>query len=441
VPEPKNAAFDARSFIREKRDGARHAPGAVRDFVRAFTDGSVPDYQVAAWLMAVFFRGLEGDETFELTDAMLRSGEVIAFEGLPAPTVDKHSTGGVGDKISLPLAPLVAACGACVPMISGRGLGHTGGTLDKLEAIPGFNPKLSVADFKRIVRELGLAFGGQTAQLAPADGKLYALRDVTATVECIPLIIASILSKKYASGTDAVVFDVKTGRGAFMRERADARRLAEGLIAVSKRMGKRATALVTNMDQPLGFAIGNALEVAESLDVLKGGGPADVRELTLALAGEMLVLAGVSKDAAAARTSAEAALASGAALEKFRQVAKAQGGDVAALDDPSRLAQTPHVEAVPAPAAGFVVAIDAYALGELIVYLGGGRARKEDTVDPAVGVVLAKKVGDSVAAGEPLAHAHVRTLGQADAVRTIAAAYRIEPGAPAPAALVLERLA
>ena len=441
MPEPKNAAFDARSFIREKRDGARHAPGAVRDFVRAFTDGSVPDYQVAAWLMAVFFRGLEGDETFELTDAMLRSGEVIAFEGLPAPTVDKHSTGGVGDKISLPLAPLVAACGACVPMISGRGLGHTGGTLDKLEAIPGFNPKLSVADFKRIVRELGLAFGGQTAQLAPADGKLYALRDVTATVECIPLIIASILSKKYASGTDAVVFDVKTGRGAFMRERADARRLAEGLIAVSKRMGKRATALVTNMDQPLGFAIGNALEVAESLDVLKGGGPADVRELTLALAGEMLVLAGVSKDAAAARTSAEAALASGAALEKFRQVAKAQGGDVAALDDPSRLAQTPHVEAVPAPAAGFVVAIDAYALGELIVYLGGGRARKEDTVDPAVGVVLAKKVGDSVAAGEPLAHAHVRTLGQADAVRTIAAAYRIEPEAPAPAALVLERLA
>ena len=434
------SSFDARSFIREKRDGARHAPGAVRAFVAAFTADGVPDYQVAAWLMAVFFRGLDPEETFELTDAMLRSGEVIRFEGLPAPTVDKHSTGGVGDKISLPLAPLVAACGACVPMISGRGLGHTGGALDKLESIPGFDPKLEVAAFKRLVRELGLAFGGQTAQLAPADGKLYALRDVTATVECVPLIIASILSKKYASGTDAVVFDVKTGRGAFMRERSDARKLAEGLIAVSKRMGKRAAALITNMDQPLGFAIGNALEVVESIDILMGRGPADVRELTLALASEMLVLARVAPDVAAARARAEQALASGAALEKFRAIVAAQGGDVQAIDQPSRLPRAPQVVPVPAPRAGFVHGIDAYALGELVVHLGGGRTRKEDVIDPAVGVVLAKKTGDPVAAGEPLAHLHVRDSTATDALRTLAAAYRIEAGAPTATQLVLERL-
>jgi pyrimidine-nucleoside phosphorylase/thymidine phosphorylase len=437
VPE----AFDARAFIREKRDGARHAPGAVRAFVGAFTRGDVPDYQVAAWLMAVFFKSLEDEETFELTDAMLHSGSVIAFEGLPGPTVDKHSTGGVGDKISLPLAPLVAACGAFVPMISGRGLGHTGGTLDKLESIPGFNPKLAVGDFKRLVREQGFAFGGQTAELAPADGKLYALRDVTATVECIPLIIASILSKKYASGTDAVVFDVKTGRGAFMRERGDARRLAEGLIAVSKKMGKRATALVTNMDQPLGHAIGNALEVSESIDVLRGGGPADVRELTLALAAEMLVLAGVSGEVPAGRARAEQALASGAALEKFRAIVTAQGGDAAAIDDPSRLPRAPHVVPVPAQGAGFVEAIDAYALGELVVHLGGGRTRKEDAVDPAVGIVLAKKVGDRVEAGEPLAHLHLRFAEAGELARTLASAYRITGAKSALPELVLERLA
>ncbi|MEP7028796.1 MAG: thymidine phosphorylase [Candidatus Eisenbacteria bacterium] len=432
--------FDARGFIRTKRDGARHAPGAVRDFVRAYTAGDVPDYQVAAWLMAVFLRGLADEETFELTDAMLHSGEVIAFEGLPSPTVDKHSTGGVGDKISLPLAPLVAACGACVPMISGRGLGHTGGTLDKLEAIPGFDPKLSVADFKRLVRSLGFAFGGQTAQLAPADGKLYALRDVTATVECIPLIIASILSKKYASGTEAVVFDVKTGRGAFMRERADAKRLAEGLIAVSQRMGKRATALVTNMDQPLGFAIGNALEVVESIDVLKGTGPADVRELTLELAAEMLALAGVAKDRKDARARAEGALASGAALEKFRAIVEAQGGDPAVIDDPARLPRAPRVVAVLAPGAGFVHAIDSYALGELVVGMGGGRARKEDTIDPAVGIVLAKKTGDRVEAGEELARLHLGSAQNPAFESAVANAFRIEPKAPAAALLVIERL-
>jgi pyrimidine-nucleoside phosphorylase len=434
-------AFDARAFIREQRDGARHAPGAVRDFVRAFTAGDVPDYQVSAWLMAVFFKGLADEETFELTDAMLHSGTVIRFEDLPGPTVDKHSTGGVGDKISLPLAPLVAACGAYVPMISGRGLGHTGGTLDKLESIPGFDPKLKVADFMRLVREHHFAFGGQTTELAPADGKLYALRDVTATIECIPLIIASILSKKYASGTDAVVFDVKTGRGAFMRERADARKLAEGLIAVSKRLGKRATALVTNMDQPLGYAIGNALEVVESIEILRGQGPADVRELTLALAAEMLVLAGVEPDAAAARKRAEQALASGSALDNFRTIVAAQGGDAAAIDDPSRLPRAPHLVPVPAPTGGFVHAIDSYALGELVVQMGGGRAKKEDAVDPGVGIVLLKKVGDSVDPDEPIAHLHSRDLDAGNLVHAVTGAYRMEQAALPATALVLERLA
>ena len=300
-----DATFDMRTFLRAKRDGARHDAGAVHAFIAAYTAGEVPDYQVAAWLMAAFLRGLDDAETFALTDAMLHSGDVLTLADLPGPTVDKHSTGGVGDKISLPLAPIVAACGACVPMISGRGLGHTGGTLDKLEAIPGFSPQLAPSRFADLVRRHGLAFGGQTDRLAPADGKLYALRDVTATVECIPLIVASILSKKYASGTDRVVFDVKTGRGAFMRERADAVALARALIAVSARMGKSASALVTNMDQPLGQAVGNGLEVVESIAVLRGEGPADVRDLTLALAAEMLVLAGLEMDLAVARARAD----------------------------------------------------------------------------------------------------------------------------------------
>ncbi len=435
------ASFDARTFVRAKRDGARHDAGAVHAFVSAFTSGEVPDYQVAAWLMAVFFRGLDDAETFALTDAMLHSGDVITLTGLPGPTVDKHSTGGVGDKISLPLAPIVAACGACVPMISGRGLGHTGGTLDKLESIPGFSPRLSPSRFADLTRTLGLAFGGQTDRLAPADGKLYALRDVTATVECIPLIVASILSKKYASGTDRVVFDVKTGRGAFMRERADAVALARALISVSTRMGKQASALVTNMDQPLGAAVGNALEVAESLDVLRGGGPADIRELTYALAGEMLVLAGLASSAADGRAQAGRVVASGAALAKFRAVAEAQGGDPRSIDDPSRLPHAPVVVPAPSPRGGFVTAIDAYAVGEIVVALGGGRRRKEDAVDPGVGFVLAKKVGDAVGAGESLAAVHAASAeAGAEAARALAAAYSFGDAPPAGAPLVWERV-
>ncbi|MGH7724111.1 MAG: thymidine phosphorylase [Candidatus Eiseniibacteriota bacterium] len=419
-PGDPRATVDARAMVRAKRDGARHAPGAVRAWIDAYTRGDVPDYQMSAWLMAVYFQGLDDAEAFELTEAMLHSGRVLRFEGLPGPTVDKHSTGGVGDKISLPLAPLVAACGAYVPMISGRGLGHTGGTLDKLESIPGFTTALDPERFQRQVRELGLAFGAQTKDLAPADGKLYALRDVTATVESIPLIIASILSKKYASGTEAVVFDVKTGRGAFMRELEQAQTLARGLLDVSKRLGRRATALVTNMDQPLGRAVGNALEVAESVEILKGGGPGDVRELTLALASEMLVLAGLERDLEKARTRTTGVLDSGAAFEKFRRIVREQGGDVSVLDEPAGLPRARRVEPVVAPRSGRVTGIDSYAVGEAVVALGGGRRKAGERIDPAVGIILHVKVGDAVEPGGLLAEMHTSN----DTGEGIAAAVR-----------------
>jgi pyrimidine-nucleoside phosphorylase/thymidine phosphorylase len=433
--------IDARTLIREKRDGTTHAPGAVAGLIDAYTQGSVPDYQMSAWLMAVYFRGLDDAETFELTHSMLHSGRVLAFAGLGGPAVDKHSTGGVGDKISLPLAPLVAACGAYVPMISGRGLGHTGGTLDKLESIPGFTTGLEPARFERQVRALGMAFGGQTGELAPADGKLYALRDVTATVECIPLIIASILSKKYASGAEGVVFDVKCGRGAFMKDRDRATALAQGLLGVSKRLGKRASALVTRMDAPLGRTVGNALEVEESIAVLKGGGPEDVRELTLALAVEMLLLAGLETDAAAARVRLANALDDGTALERFRRVIEAQGGDARVVDDPGRLPRAPHVLPVPAPAAGFVQAIDGYALGEAVVELGGGRQKKEDAVDPAVGLVLTRVVGERAEAGEPLALVHASRPADPALLARVRDAFTIAQSRPAEAPIVLDRLA
>jgi pyrimidine-nucleoside phosphorylase/thymidine phosphorylase len=430
---------DARTAIRHKRDGGRHTPEEVQALADAYAKGEVPDYQMAAWLMAVFYQGLDRDETMALTRAMLHSGTVIEFEDLPGPTVDKHSTGGVGDKISLPLAPIVAACGAYVPMLSGRGLGHTGGTLDKLESIPGFRTRLSIDEFKRQVRALGLAFGGQTADLAPADGKLYALRDVTATVECVPLIVSSILSKKFASGTRRVVFDVKTGRGAFMRRHERAHELGRALLEVTGALGFEGVALVTDMDQPLGRAAGNALEVVESIEVLRGGGPEDVRALTLRLAGEMLALAGLAPSVAAGEALAGGALADGRALAKFRAVVEAQGGDPRAIDDPGRLPRAPRVVDVPAPRAGHVAVLDAYAVGEIVVRLGGGRLRKEDGVDPGVGVELLKKVGDRVEAGEPLARIHARDSAEA-ASSDLVESYRIEDRPTRPGPLVLERI-
>lgn len=427
-------------LLERKRDGAESSPEEIAAIVRGAVDGSVPDYQIAAWLMAVFFRGMTAAETAGFTRAMMESGEVLDLADLPGVKVDKHSTGGVGDKITIPLAPIAAACGVTVPMISGRGLGHTGGTLDKLESIPGLGTALTPDEFRRVVRDTGFAIAAAGKSLAPADARLYALRDVTGTVPSIPLIVASILSKKYAAGVEALVLDVKCGAGAFMREEEDARRLAATLVEVSRAMGKTARALVTAMDEPLGLAVGNALEVVESLEVLDGGGPADVRELTRELAAEMVLLAGLEKDAAAARARVDARVADGSARETFARWVARQGGDARAVEDPSRLPRAPHVVEARAGADGFVAAIDAREVGLAANALGAGRARLGDPVDPAVGFVLRVKTGSRVARGEPLADVHARTPEDAArAAERLARAVRIAEAAPARRALVLAR--
>jgi pyrimidine-nucleoside phosphorylase len=431
----------AYELIQRKRDGGRLSGEEIRALIAAYTAGEIPDYQVAALLMAVFFRGLDAAELSAWTDAKLRSGEVLDLSDVPGVKVDKHSTGGVGDKISLPLAPLVAACGVPVPMISGRGLGHTGGTLDKLESIPGFRVDLPPGRFRRQVAELGCCLIGQTATIAPADKKLYALRDATATVESIPLISSSILSKKLAEGIDALVLDVKVGRGAFMKRREDARLLARTMVGIGEAMGKRVVALLTAMDEPLGRTVGNALEVRESLDVLRGGGPADVVELTVRLGAEMLVLGGVARDLADGELRVRRAIADGSGLARFRAIVAAQGGDVRAIDDPSRLPAAPRRVEVPAPRDGFVAAIDSLELGHAAVALGAGRARKEDAVDPGVGFELLWKAGDPVRAGEPIARIHAPAAGPIDAtIARVAAAYRFEDAPPSVGPLVLERI-
>ena len=434
----------AYELIHRKRDGGRLAPAELGALIQGYVAGEIPDYQLAAFCMAVFFRGLDEEETGALTDAMLRSGDVLDLSALPGVKVDKHSTGGVGDKVSLPLAPLAAACGVKVPMVSGRGLGHTGGTLDKLEAIPGFRVDLPVERFVELVRDHGLGLIGQTARIAPADKKLYALRDVTATVESIPLIAASIMSKKLAEGIDALVLDVKVGRGAFMKTREEARRLALALIGIGRRTGKRVTALLTAMEQPLGLAVGNALEVVESIELLRGGGPADLREVTVALGAEMVLLARLAPDLPAARAAIEKAIDDGRGLAKLRDIVAAQGGDPRAIDDPGRLPRAAQVIPVEAEADGVVTALDAEAVGLAAMALGAGRARVEDRVDPAVGVVLVRKVGDRVVRGEPLCLVHRNPGGepQARVAERLRAAYRIEASGQAdPGPLVLERMA
>jgi pyrimidine-nucleoside phosphorylase/thymidine phosphorylase len=393
--------------------------------------------------MAVFFRGMTSEESLALTRAMLHSGDVLDLSGIPGVKVDKHSTGGVGDKVSLPLAPLAAACGVKVPMVSGRGLGHTGGTLDKLESIPGFRVDLPVERFIELVGSVGAGLIGQTARIAPADGKLYALRDLTATVESIPLIAASIMSKKLAEGIDGLVLDVKVGRGAFMKTLPEARRLAEALIGIGRGAGKQVTALLTAMDQPLGLAIGNALEVVEAMELLRGGGPADLREVTVALTAEMVLLARCAPDRDAARRAVEAAIADGRGLAKWRELVAAQGGDPRIVDEPGRLPRAATLVEVASPAAGLVEAIDGEALGLAAMALGAGRARVEDRIDPGVGLVLRKKVGDRVVPGEPLLVVH-RNLGGEPQPRVearILAAFRIGPGPVAPSPLIIERMA
>lgn len=398
-------------LIRAVRDKTDLAASDLSAFVQGIAKGDVPDYQASAFLMAVFFNGLSDQLTAAMTLAMRDSGRVIDLTSVRGVKVDKHSTGGVGDKISLPLAPLVAACGVPVPMVSGRGLGHTGGTLDKLESIPGFKVDLTLGRFVELVGELKCCLIGQTADLAPADKKLYALRDVTSTVESIPLITSSILSKKLAEGIDALVLDVKVGRGAFMKTEEQARALATSLVRVGTAAGVKVRALITDMDQPLGTTIGNALEVRESIEILRGHGPADTTELTMALGAEMLVLGGVAQDTTEARAQLGNAVRSGAGLAKFRAIVEAQHGDPSVIDNPDKLPTTEHKSAVLARAQGVITDIDPYALGTSAMRLGAGRAKAEDRVDHAVGIVLAKKVGDSVERGEPIAYVHHRGGG------------------------------
>jgi pyrimidine-nucleoside phosphorylase len=428
-------------LIAKKRDGGRLTAQEIHALVRGLLGGEVTDYQMSAWLMAAFLRGLDDAETLALTGAMLASGDVLTLASVRAPKVDKHSTGGVGDKISLCLAPLVAACGVAVPMISGRGLGHTGGTLDKLEAIAGYSVHLDSKRFERVVREVGVSMIGQTERLAPADRRIYALRDVTATVESIPLIVASILSKKLAEGIDGLVLDVKVGRGAFMKDLESARALAKALVRVGSRAGKRVVALLTDMSAPLGRTIGNALETREALDVLHGKGPADVRELTLTLGAEMLLLGGAAKTPALARGRLEAAIASRTGLEVMAKMVKAHGGDVRMVRDPNRLPRAPHRIAVPAPKGGILRAIDPFELGSIAIALGAGRTRADQSVDPAAGIELAVERGTRVERGAPLAWLHARDRSKlSELTRRTQAAFDIGQRTKPRPALVLERI-
>jgi pyrimidine-nucleoside phosphorylase/thymidine phosphorylase len=426
-----------KELIRRKRDGEALAPEEIDRWIHGVVDGSVPDYQSAALLMAITLRGMTRAETIALTQAMLRSGRVLEWSRLGRPTVDKHSTGGVGDKLAL--APWVAACGAVIPMIAGRGLGHTGGTLDKLEAIPGFRVNLSIQEFTAQLERLGLVIAGQTADLVPADRELYALRDVTATVESIPLIVASILSKKFASGTEAVVFDVKRGGGAFMRTADEARALARELVDVSLELERRGYAVITSMEQPLGQAIGNANETAEAFALLHGKAPADLMEVTRELAVRMLLIAKIARERYEAEARLDRVLESGEAVRKAEAWVQAQGGDPRAVSDPSTLPRAEEETKVPAPRSGHVVGIDARALGTLLVAMRGGRARKEDPVDPAVGIRLLAKCGDPVREGEPMAivDAHRAAPEWAEAAGR---AFTIGDAAPAREPTILEEV-
>lgn len=409
----------------KKRDGLELSAAEIQDLVRGVVDGSLGDAQLGAFLMAVCKSGMTAAETAALTLAMRDSGRVLARQG-PQRRVDKHSTGGVGDKTSLLLAPMVAACGVHVPMISGRGLGHTGGTIDKLEAIPGYRTGLDVAAFDAVLRDCGFAMASAGPEIAPADRRMYATRDVTGTVESIPLITSSILAKKLAENLDGLVMDVKVGRAAFMQQRAAAEQLLRGLVATGAAAGLPVTALLTDMDHPLGLALGNALEVAEIAAACRGQGPQDMVELTLLLGVEMLLLAGVERTAAAARARLERTLQDGSAAAFLRRDIERQGGDPRIVDEPARLGRAPHIAPVPAPHAGCVADVDPLALGHAVVDLGGGRRQPQDTVDPLVGIVLATTTGARVQRGEPLAFVHARTAAAAaHAVRQVAAAMPI----------------
>ncbi len=418
-------------IILKKRQGFELTTEEINFFVRGYTAGEIPDYQAAALLMAIFFRGLNSRETADLTLAMASSGDRVDLSGIPGCKVDKHSTGGVGDKTTLVLAPLVAAAGVPVAKMSGRGLGHTGGTVDKLESIPGFEVNLSANDFMRQVREVGVAVVAQTGNLVPADKKLYALRDVTATVDSIPLIASSVMSKKIAAGADAVVLDVKAGSGAFMRSVDEASTLARTMVAIGRQVGKRTVAVISDMDQPLGFAVGNALEVREAIETLSGQGPSDLRELCLVLGGHMLVLAGASTGVREGMDRLAGLLDRGRALDKFREMVQAQGGDPRVAEKPDLLPEASYKEQVKAQEDGYVAAIHAERIGRAAMLLGAGRKTREDTIDPAVGVVLHKKVGNRVKAGDVLATLHINNPENlATARQLVAGAFTLSPSTP-----------
>jgi len=427
----------AYELIQKKRDGGELTAGEISAILTGYVAGEIPDYQMSAFLMAVYFRGMSSRETADFTLAMVRSGETLDLGAIHGTKVDKHSTGGVGDKTSLVLIPLVAAAGAPVAKMSGRGLGHTGGTIDKLESIPGFRTQLDTRAFIDQVNRVGCAIVAATNELVPADKKLYALRDVTATVDSLPLIASSVMSKKIAGGSDAIVLDVKTGSGAFMKTLDGARELAQAMVGIGAQAGRRTTALITDMDQPLGRAVGNALEVAEAIETLRGDGPLDLRELCLELGAQMVTLAGVARSAGEGKDLLMKILDDGSALAKFAQLVDAQGGDRRVVDDSRRLPAAPVRIAVEAPSSGVVAAVDAQAVGLAAMGLGAGRATKDDRIDPAVGVVLVRKVGDPVRAGEPLADVHAPDRARAaEAGRRIQAAYRIAARAPAPRPLI-----
>lgn len=404
-------------IIVKKRDRQALTREEIEYFIRGFTQGDIPDYQAAAWAMAVLLNGMTSQETADLTLAMVNSGVTLDQSTVVPIAVDKHSTGGVGDKTTLVVEPTVAACGLAVGKMSGRGLGFSGGTLDKMESIPGFRSDLTTEEFLRQLSEVGLVLAGQTVDLAPADGKLYALRDVTGTVQSIPLIASSVMSKKIAVGADAIVLDVKVGLGAFMEKDAEARELAETMVAIARHAGRDAVALISDMNQPLGVAVGNALEVREAIETLRGGGPDDFLEHCLVVAAHMLVLGNIAENEEAGRRLAMEAIQSGHAWERFRALVAAQGGDVGYIDDPQRLPRAPVIEEVPAPRSGYLDRIHARIVGETAVMLGAGREKKDDPIDYAVGIEIFYKVGDELEAGDRLFAVHANRIGDLELAR------------------------
>jgi len=429
------------SLIEIKRDGGRLSSDQIHWLITEFSADRIPDYQMSSMLMAVFKEGLDSDELAAWTDAMLHSGDTLDFSHIAAPKIDKHSTGGVGDKVSIPLVPIVAACGIAVPMISGRGLGHTGGTLDKLETIPGFRTALDPPEFSQILEQHGMVLAGQSETLVPADRRIYALRDVSGTVPSIPLISSSIMSKKLAEGLDGLVLDVKVGSGAFMKDLDRARELATTMVGIGRSRGTTVTALITDMSQPLGREVGNASEIRESIDVLHGNGPPDLVELTFRLGAEMLVLGGIARDLAAGRSQMEAVVASGAAFEKFREVVAAQKGDVSVLDDPGSLPTARHERAITADRSGIVTKADALDIGVGAARLGAGRETKDDVIDPAVGTTVTARIGDEVEAGSVLATLRYNDdANLANAIQLTQGAFDIGDGPSEVAPLVYEEV-